>query len=318
LTYNYEAMFRERVFGSDYRRFVWDRWAKIYPVHLVMLLAILPIQLLSPNLPLDWRAVPFHLLLLQCFWPVTHPTFFQYLNVPSWSISCELFFYLLAPVAIMCAIHKTRRWMLLAAVMVYAGAMGAYLARQPDFPKLYLVSWFAPSRFPEFLAGVFLAVSYLRGGGRTDHFAGLRQAAGILLIVGGALYRPQAPWVFWGGLLYAPGAVLLVSGLASGRGWLVRHLSRPSLRQLGNASFCLYLMQAPIMRACRGVCLIFGWQVRSWFGFILVSAAMFLLVQTCAFAMHYWYEMPLQRALRSLIRRVPGDAGIRHSIAHTA
>src|SRR5262249_18879393 len=96
LTYNYEATFRDGVGRSSYFRFVWDRWTKIYPVHFLMLLVAIPLQIKSPNLPLDWRAVPFHALLAQCWWPVARPTFYQYLNVPSWSISCEWFFYLVA------------------------------------------------------------------------------------------------------------------------------------------------------------------------------------------------------------------------------
>jgi len=97
LTYNYADVFRTGIRGSKYKKFVWDRLTKIYPVHLLALLMILPIAIYSPNLPLDWRAVPVHLLLLQCFWP-SHLR--DYLNVPSWSISCEWFFYLLAPIAI--------------------------------------------------------------------------------------------------------------------------------------------------------------------------------------------------------------------------
>src|SRR2546425_5830231 len=93
LTYNYADVFRDGFSAANYTRFVWDRLTKIYPVHFLTLLLVLPIAIFSPHLPLDWRAVPFHLLLLQCFWPSATPAFSGYLNVPSWSISCEWFFY---------------------------------------------------------------------------------------------------------------------------------------------------------------------------------------------------------------------------------
>ena len=96
LTYNYADVFRDGISAASYTRFVWDRLTKIYPVHVLTLLLVLPIATFSPHLPLDWRAVPLHLLLLQCFWPSSTPAFSGYLNVPSWSISCEWFFYLLA------------------------------------------------------------------------------------------------------------------------------------------------------------------------------------------------------------------------------
>jgi peptidoglycan/LPS O-acetylase OafA/YrhL len=97
LTYNYAEVFRNGVSRDDYKRFVWGRLTKIWPVHLATMLLVLPIAILSPQLPLDWRAVPVHALMLQCFCPLTQPGFYQFLNVPSWSISCEWFFYLLAP-----------------------------------------------------------------------------------------------------------------------------------------------------------------------------------------------------------------------------
>src|SRR2546428_4524689 len=93
LTYNYADVFQNGVSATSYKRFVWDLLTKIYPVHFLKLLIVLPIAAFSPHLPLDWRAVPAHLLLQQCFWPSPTPAFSKYLNVPSWSISCEWFFY---------------------------------------------------------------------------------------------------------------------------------------------------------------------------------------------------------------------------------
>src|SRR6059058_3042740 len=66
LTYNYANVFREGVPSAGYKRFLWDRLTKIYPVHFLTLLIVLPIAIFSPQWPLDWRAVPFHLVLLQC------------------------------------------------------------------------------------------------------------------------------------------------------------------------------------------------------------------------------------------------------------
>src|SRR3989441_8816149 len=110
LTYNYADVFRDGVSAANYTRFVWDRLTKIYPVHFLTLLLVLPIATFSPHLRLDWRAVPFHLLLLQCFWPFSTPTFSKYLNVPSCSVSCEWFFYLLARVLLFFALgNRSRR-----------------------------------------------------------------------------------------------------------------------------------------------------------------------------------------------------------------
>jgi peptidoglycan/LPS O-acetylase OafA/YrhL len=301
LTYNYADVFRGGVSFATYKRFVWDRWTKIYPVHLAAFLIILPIQIFSPNLPLDWRAVPIHLLLLQCWWPLTQPKLLHYLNVPSWSISCEWFFYLMAPMAIFCVSRRNRRWIPVLLTAGLAGGTGLLLwHNHSDASRLYFVSWFAPFRFIEFLIGVFVARAFIANPpARSARFAVLAQMLGLGLIVAGAMYRAHAPWPFWGGLLYLPGSALVVFGLAQNRGFFAAHLSHPWLERLGMASFCLYMLQAPLLRAMKGVWLHFGWEVRSWAAFGAVVVVMFLFVQTSAFILHYLYEIPVQRWLRS-------------------
>src|SRR5437899_9996368 len=53
LTYNYADVFRDGVSGANYQRFVWDRLTKIYPVHFLTFVLVLPIAIFSPQLPLD-------------------------------------------------------------------------------------------------------------------------------------------------------------------------------------------------------------------------------------------------------------------------
>src|SRR5712691_8641818 len=48
------------------------------------------------------------------------------------------------------------------------------------------------------------------------------------------------------------------------------------------ASFSFYLIQAPLVRAVKGVCLRWGWEVDSWLAFGSVVIAMFVVVQTAA------------------------------------
>jgi peptidoglycan/LPS O-acetylase OafA/YrhL len=302
LTYSYADVFREGVSLSSYKRFIWDRITKIYPVHLLTLLMVLPIAILSPHLPLDWRVVPLHLLLLQCLLPSSVLEAWKYLNVPSWSISCEWFFYLLAPVAMFFTSGNRRRWVPVIVVVVgYAWGLGLFLWHgQPDYTRLYFVSWFAPSRFVEFLVGVFLARLFLSPSWpRLADVSSPAQAAGIALIIIAALVRPSAAWPLAGGLLYVPGSALLVLGLAYGRGCFAAHLSRPWLNQLGMASFSLYLVHMPVLRALKGMCLHWGWEIRSVPVSWAVVIALFAVVQTAALIIYNGYELPLQRRLRT-------------------
>jgi peptidoglycan/LPS O-acetylase OafA/YrhL len=317
LTYNYVDIFRSHLQIADYRKFIWDRLTKIYPVHFAITLLMIPMQVFSPNLPLDWRAVPFHLLLAQCFWPRPEQPFYKYLNVPSWSISCEWFFYLLAPLVIYCLFSRLRRIAPVALLCLFAGTLGWLLRGSSEFTQLFFVSWFAPSRFPEFLAGVFLAYFYLSS--RPRHgavIATLLQGAGSILIFLGAVYRGHAPWPLWGGLLYLPGSALLIYGLAQQRGVFASHLSHAWLNRLGTASFSFYLIHAPIFRGLRLAWSHFGWHVTTWTGFALTALVAFLAVQSLAFAVCYGYEIPVQKRLRRLVasrQRGSADSEIRQA-----
>lgn len=315
LTYNYADVFSVGLSRHEYWKFLWDRLTKIYPVHFTITLLMIPVQIRSPNLPLDWRAAPVHLLLAQCFWPSPKPPFYNYLNVPSWSISCEWFFYLCAPFVLYALAGRYLRIALIALVASYACALGWFVAGGSEVSKLFYVSWFAPSRLPEFVVGVLLARLYLWARFQTGkRLAATLQLAGLALILAGALYREQAPWPLWGGLLYVPGSAALIYGLAQNRGALAYHLGRRSIQALGTASFSFYLLHAPILRGIRMAWLNFGWSVGSWSGFLVTAITIFVLVQALAIAVCYLYELPLQKALRTLVpsrAKVPAERGTR-------
>ena len=302
LTYNYESMFRERVTFSAYVQFVRNRLARIYPVHFLMLLIVLPIAIFSPNHPLDWRAFPFHLTLLQCWWPSASPKFFSYLNTPSWSISCEWFFYIVAPFAMFFVLRQKRQCVLWVLIAVYvSGLLWFLLASESDGVRKHLMNWFAPSRLVEFLAGVYLTKVFL-GSQKLISWSSptVMQVFGISLIIVGAIGKQYAHWLFHGGLLIIPGAALLILGLAYGHGYLVLHLSQAWVHRLGVASFSFYMVHDPMLRALRGICFYFNISVHSWGMLIALALAMFGLAQTAALLIYRYYEIPLQTLLRTI------------------
>ncbi|PYM82666.1 MAG: hypothetical protein DME13_17165, partial [Candidatus Rokuibacteriota bacterium] len=289
LTYNYADLFRDGVSARDYGRFVWDRLTKIYPVHFLATVVVLPISILSPRLQIDWRAVPIHLGLLQCLWPSTVPSFYEQLNVPSWSISCEWFFYVLAPVTIFLAFGHRRQWVALAAMAAYLCGLGIMLWQGDDATRDYFLTYFAPTRFAEFMVGVFLARLFLNSSTATlARFSNWLLALGIVLVAAAEIFRRDVAWPVPARLLYAPG-----SGL--------------------------FMTHEPLIRAAKGVCLYLGWSVGSWPVALAVTLGMFAVVQTAALLVCFLYELPLQNRLRRLfiMRRARGaealPAGIRHA-----
>ena len=321
LTYNYADLFRDGVSARDYGRFVWDRLTKIYPVHFLATVVVLPISILSPRLQIDWRAVPVHLGLLQCLWPSTVPSFYEQLNVPSWSISCEWFFYVLAPVTIFLAFGHRRRWVALTAMAAYLCGLGIVLWQGNDAAREYFLTYFAPTRFAEFMVGIFLARVFLNSSTATlARFSNSLLALGIVLVVAAEIFRRDVAWPLPARLLYAPGSGLFIMGLASCRGRFAVHLSRPTVNRLGAATFALYLTHEPLIRAVKGVCLYLGWSVGSWPAALAVTLGMFAVVQTAALLVYFFYELPLQNRLRRLfvMRRARGAEALPAGVGHAA
>jgi len=50
-SYKLRGRIRGGLSGASYKRFIWDRLTKIYPVHLLTLLIVLPIAIWSPQTP---------------------------------------------------------------------------------------------------------------------------------------------------------------------------------------------------------------------------------------------------------------------------
>src|SRR6266566_2093417 len=65
------------------------------------------------------------------------------------------------------ALGNRRRWVPVGMAMGYACGLGLLLWHgQSDEARFYFVSWFAPSRFVDFLAGVLLARVFLTSSGQ--------------------------------------------------------------------------------------------------------------------------------------------------------
>ena len=303
LTYNYADSFRDGFSPSMYREFVLDRLARVYPVHFLSMVILAPISILSPNFPLDWRALPFHLTLLQSWWPSSTPAFFRYFNVPSWALSCEWFFYVVAPIAIYLAFGNMRRWAMLAVAIMYGSALWWVLSTNEDSVRLHFVSWFAPSRLAEFISGMLLAQMFLKWPRqKVVEWSRLAQMVGISMVIVGAIYREHAPWPLWGGLLYLPGSAVLILGLAGGRGFVVQHLDQPWVKLLGVASFAFYMIHGPLLSWTKNLFFYFGWKVNSWPIFWGVCVTVFVIIQVISLIVNGLFEVPIQQRLRTLIR----------------
>jgi peptidoglycan/LPS O-acetylase OafA/YrhL len=280
---------------SDYGDFLWRRVARLWPLHLAVLLFFGGLGLVGHlsgyqfNNPetMSLSGLPWNLLLLHAWGPVWHQSF----NVASWSISAEMFVYALFPLMA----WQARRWPLFANLALVAGLV-VLMAVSRDAAGLR--PWYqatydlgALRAVPSFLLGVIIHRAVSSGG-----FA-LR------------VTWPMAHGVFAAALLamhaYAPAeAVIALFGLFVFAAVKAEEtqpdtwLSGPACRDLGQASYALYMVHMPMMtcgmviaRRTTGLGGVSGWA----FAMVILAVAVLL-----ALWLYKGFEDPWRRRLNGL------------------
>lgn len=234
--YNYAERLN-RGGAAEARIFLWRRFARIWPLHAVVLSAYVAFALVllltgrdTANYP--FAELPLHLMLIQN-WGFTGLLTW---NHPAWSISTEFAAYLLFPLVVVAMpLHRWRSaWLfglaagLVAALCLKFSAAGFH-ALGDDIPRMGL--WRCLTGFT---LGNVLAVLWLRWRGEQLTVPAATLASLMAAIAGAGFGLPEAvaaPVAFFSGLL----------ALASARGWVVRLLSCRPLRYLGEISYSTYL-----------------------------------------------------------------------------
>jgi peptidoglycan/LPS O-acetylase OafA/YrhL len=259
LAYNYrDADFADPAIR---RRYFLARLARIVPVYLLSLLLALPFF---------WRVLidmpPSVLRNLFAAGAVLAPLGLQSwvpgaacaLNCPSWSISTELFFYLLFPFAFPLVYRRPWHWGLSALlILIILWTLGGWLWAQLGGGRsimqdlgpapgatiaAQLLKYFPPIRVPEFLLGIVLFVFWERAGSRLAG-AGLL-AACAMAVAALWLLRNQVPELaLHDGLTAIAWAPLILFGATVHGG----PLAAPALIFLGRISFSLYLTHVTVL-----------------------------------------------------------------------
>jgi peptidoglycan/LPS O-acetylase OafA/YrhL len=229
------------------RQFLARRAWRILPPYLAMLAVVVPA--LNPGLlrPEGWRDL-LRFLTLQQYLDVHLPAT---VNVPTWSLTTEVHFYLAVPV-VAWLVHRLggwRSWLLAVAI----GAWWVEGTARGDLAASLL-----PGRLDDFVLGASAAgvMARVAAGGTSRWVRVLTSRAALpllaigLLAVGtyhGATYQREVEGLL--PHLVHPASALLLGGLLLRlvAGAPVALLRRPSLVWLGGISFSLYLWHYPII-----------------------------------------------------------------------
>ncbi|RSN60970.1 acyltransferase [Amycolatopsis sp. WAC 04182] len=288
---------------KDTARTFWRRrFFKIYPNHVVTFVAAALLLGFVANETFDLGTAALNLSLLQAWAPVDGG-----FNIVSWSLSCEVLFYLSFPLLFryIRRIRPDRLWLwtgVVVAVILLVPLAATSLPNEPylwyaetSVPRFWFVYAFAPVRLLDFVFGILLARVVLEGRRLP---MGLGWAA--VLSVAAYAVAPLFPMTYkLTAVTVVPLGLLIAAGAVADREGRRTFLAGPRMVWLGEVSFAFYMVHWLVLT--------FGvrWLGDQWGtpAALGVAALLFGVTLALAWLLHAGVERPVMR--RFSLRRRP-------------
>jgi len=279
--------------GRWLKQYFLNRFSRIYPVYFLALTIVL--FLLKNRDPI---------FLIQNY-TLTHNLFFVFRSHgmaidPTWSLTVEECFYLLAPLIFL----LTKRWGLWLPFLLQIPLL-VFLAMHYGLFAICSGTYFG--RFLEFYAGAFLALHLLKHqkNGVIIKTRWIWTSSGVLgsLIVAALLtyasgrneHTKQMLIIIGNNLLFPFPLALLYYGLTSERTTLAKLLASPFFGLLGRSSYAFYVIHRPVINYLGKP------YIQTYLGdnrYNLYVLLMLTIVIILSIAMFILYESPLNRLIR--------------------
>lgn len=283
-----------------------NRFARIYPVYFLSGLVTLP-WMVSSLWPQHQEfssvilIVIANILLLQAW----YNPLFDVWNKGSWSISAEMFFYMLFPHILPWFKRLTRdQIVLLALVLYFVSSVIIVRFSLADIHTMQIGYSFPLLRLPEFIMGICCYYFSKTGLSRSREIPLLCMASLVVMVVAFCMANLKFPQqVVMQNWIVQPVIFLGILSLIRKDSIAARLLSKPVFVQLGHISYCFYAFQSLIrwllveneeMLLERFPCLADGKML-----FLLAFPVLLAL----SYAGYYWVEEPARHFLRSRKRK---------------
>ncbi len=294
---------------GDHGRFMWNKLAKFYPMHvLALLICIIAFVFMKGHTTIALKTLFYHLTLLSPW--INDPEIYFGYNAVAWWICVLFFLYLIAPLIIKVLRLMRLRWqVVLLAILLTLEFIGGY---RPDeqTPSLLLSYYdmyeFPPIRILDFATGIVLYnitchAWWQRLANRlTPSLSTMIELGGIALF--GLLFWIDKAFLndycFRAFCLQAPSIVVLLATfvLTSNKpGRASDLLSIKPLAIMQQYTFEIYLLQVGIYFTMEPICMALGiaGEQQPVLHFVFQNAMLLLAAWAC----HNFYVKPLTRLL---------------------
>lgn len=288
---------------------VWGYWRarfiRIYPLYLISFLLIC-YYYLDALIQIKPQKILANIFVLQAWFPAWSQSF----NYASWSMTVEFFFYAIFPFLVMWAyLQSTRKlvWMALVfwafSQVVHHSLWTVYYPEHANF-----IVYFPAFHLNSFILGVVGGIWYLREGQSQPVnpwvvrilFAVSLGIVAVYTVVS-TVYFPFLPHNLqpMAGLL-APFLTLVIVALALDTSPLSRFLARPSLVNLGEITYAVYILHVPV-----------AWLYERALEHLSVANPRFLfdvtflpMIIVIGLVAHFYVDAPLRKWLKHTLQNV--------------
>ncbi|WP_434779284.1 acyltransferase family protein [Neisseria sp. Ec49-e6-T10] len=277
-------------------KFLYNRFARLYPVHLLtLLIAIVAYKYMyafSFN-PSNIKALIANIFLVQSWIP--DPNYFWSYNGVSWSLSCELFFYISFTLFVL--LNNKQLFTVYAAILITIIISLIYIEPLEGFAWIFYIN--PTFRIVDFISGIFLCRLFLSEKIHIPQkYATIFEVLSIFLLFVFIVYGVNnLNYDLRGGIYYIAPMSFIVFIFAYGKGVLSKLICLKPFVILGEASFSLYMIHQIIINISYKYFVEYLDANRLENVIFFVSVVL-IFTLTASYVMYKFYEKPLNNFLR--------------------